>query len=68
MFEKLKELLSRIGEKHWNWKGGRAINGSEYIELLCRGHPRADKHGYVPEHILVLEKHIGRFLTKEVSA
>lgn len=37
-----------------------------YIKILSKNHPNAKK-GYVLEHRLVVEKHIGRYLTnKEV--
>jgi len=35
-----------------------------YVKVICKGHPRADKDGYVFEHILVMEKKLGRFLTR----
>lgn len=44
------------GEEHFNWRGGRTINAEGYVFILCRGHPRANKYGYVREHILVWEK------------
>lgn len=38
-----------------------------YILVLKRGHPSADRDGYVPEHRLVMENKIGRYLNpKEV--
>lgn len=49
-----------------SWKGGRSKNVHGYVRLLSHGHPRADRWGYVFEHILVMENHLGRFLsTKE---
>ena len=33
-----------------------------YIRRKVENHPFADKRGYVPEHRLVMEKHLGRFL------
>ena len=49
------------GESSPNWKGGRTeTNG--YIRRLAPGHPRASKSHYVLEHILVMEKTLGRFL------
>ena len=53
-----------IGDKHRCWKGGRRINSSGYILIYSRGHPKADANHYVREHILVMEKMIGRHLDK----
>ena len=48
-------------ESAYNWKGGRTeTNG--YIRALAPGHPRASKSHYVLEHILVMEKALGRSL------
>ena len=47
------------GERHGNWNGGRSIQQG-YIYILAPDHPRANGKGYVPEHILVLEKSLGR--------
>ncbi len=49
-----------IGEKNSNWKGGFRILGG-YREILRRNHPYA-VDGYVKEHRLVMEKHLGRLL------
>ena len=45
-----------------NWKGGKYKSGDGYILVLVRDHPFADKHRRVPEHRLVMEKHLGRYL------
>jgi len=60
--QKLSELAKlRIGEKSPNWKNGKTkING--YIQILSPNHPCKDGHGYVLEHRLIMEKHIGRVL------
>ena len=43
---------------HPKWKGGRVrVNG--YIRIMQPDHPRADKLGYLPEHILIAEKVFG---------
>lgn len=47
------------GNKHYNWKGGRYCDG-RYNYILNPNHLRAKKDGYVAEHMLVIEKKIGR--------
>lgn len=54
----------RFGDQSSNWRGGRiSVNGG-YIYIYSPDHPRATKHGYIFEHILVAEQKIGRFLEK----
>ena len=43
-------------------RGGRTVTPEGYVRVMCKGHPRAEKHGYVLEHILVMEKKLGRVL------
>ena len=44
------------------WKGGKTHDG-KYVLVRSAGHPRAKFNGkYVAEHVLVMEKHIGRYL------
>ena len=52
------------GNKHPCWKGGKTYDGSGYILIHSPNHPFAKKQGYVPEHRLVMEKHLGRYLEK----
>lgn len=60
-----KKRPSISQEHHYNWKGGRIVQEG-YRYLLCPKHPRAkSKKGYVAEHVLVMEKHLKRFLKKE---
>lgn len=57
---RLKAKL-REGTKAGHWKGGRMlIDGYWYI--LSNTHPNKTKMGYVCEHRLVMEKHLGRLL------
>lgn len=50
-----------IRDKHPRWNGGiRMANG--YITILMPEHPYCGKKGYVREHRLIMESHIGRIL------
>jgi len=51
-------------ELHYRWQGGRYISTSGYVVIYEPDHHRADKRGYVYEHIVVWEKHNGRKLRK----
>lgn len=51
----------QLGQKHFNWKNGTRICGG-YKQIIQKGHPRADDHGYVFLHILVMEKYLGRYI------
>lgn len=59
-----KKIPKISGKNNYNWKGGKIIQEG-YVYVLCRDHPRAkSKKGYVAEHVLVMEKHLGRLLKK----
>lgn len=45
-----------------NWQGGRHVNTEGYVLVYLPQHPGSDTSGYVKEHRLVMEKHLGRFL------
>jgi hypothetical protein len=54
---------NQYGPNNDSWKGGRIITDNGYIAIKTPSHPRAKNCGdYVYEHILVMEKHIGRKL------
>lgn len=53
------------GDKSSNWKGGQYMKADGYILILNPSHPRANYHGYVRRSHLVMEKHLGRYLTKK---
>ena len=59
-----KEKISKSvkGDKNPAWKGGRITRNGGYVYIYCPTHPYATKQGYVAEHRLVMEKHIGRVL------
>lgn len=63
---RLKQAVKR-GPESPKWKGGRTKHPHGYILVHRPGHPKANSGGYVFEHILVMEEHLGRFLNdKEV--
>lgn len=59
----------RVGPGHPNWKGGRVQDVDGYWLVWVADHPgvrarsgRAGTQGYVAEHRLVVEAHLGRYL------
>ena len=52
-------------DAHPNWKGGKTITTKGYIMIKNYKHPRGDKQNYIAEHILIMEKKLGRYLTPE---
>lgn len=46
------------------WKGGTTMDG-DYLMVKVPGHPFANSGGYVRKHRLVMEKKLGRYLTRE---
>lgn len=50
------------GENNPKWNDGKCTHWSGYILIASPGHPYAENRGYVREHRLVMEKHIGRYL------
>ena len=56
-------LNLRTGPNHPRWKGNRKIGGHGYILYYSPSHPFSSK-GYVLEHRLIMEKKLGRYLTK----
>jgi hypothetical protein len=65
---KKKKSESQIREKNWRWAGGKTLRpngGTVYCLVLMRGHPNADRRGYVYEHRIIMENYLGRFLKKQ---
>jgi len=50
------------GDKHPYWKGGKIQTDSGYYMIRATSHPNANAYGYVREHRLVMEQHLGRYL------
>lgn len=53
---------NRFGDKAPAWKGGRYISSDGRVIIFKPEHPYAHQ-GYVPEHRLIMEQIVGRFLT-----
>ena len=54
-------------EKSPSWKGGKNIDFYGYVHIFNPKHNFSDCNGYIREHRLVMEKHLGRYLNpKEV--
>ncbi len=53
---------NQIRENCPTYKGGRNKVKGGYIQILNPEHPNATKNGYVLEHRLIMEKHLGRYL------
>lgn len=60
-----KKRLNMLRENHPNWKGGRILHSGGYVQIRCPERPTVRHTGYVLEHRLVMEKHIGRYLRPE---
>lgn len=45
--------------------GHKKKRADGYISVYVPSHPNANKTGYVMEHILVMEKHIGRYIKND---
>lgn len=53
------------GENSRGWKGGRYLNYKGYVYVHAPDHPNSGPKGYVFEHRLVMEEHLGRLLTPQ---
>lgn len=64
--EVIEKLKGRSGEKNSTWKGGRQKMSGGYIIVYMPDHPFPSVFnrgkGYMLEHRLIMEKHLGRYL------
>lgn len=61
-----KNLWDKIpkGEQSRMWKGGRWQDKDGYIRVFIEKHPRLTTRRDIFEHILIVEKKLGRYLKK----
>lgn len=57
--EKINRSRANSGTNCKFWKGGKKKTKKGYVMILVKGHERADRYGYVMEHIIVFEQHTG---------
>ena len=55
------------GSSNGRWKGDRTRHKAGYVMAWAPGHPRAGKGQYVFEHILVMERLLGRHMVPQES-
>lgn len=60
----LSSYKGQSGKDNPTWKGGRTLKDNKYIYLRMTDHPNVLSNGYFAEHRHVMEKHLGRLLTK----
>lgn len=53
------------GIDHPNWIGGRQVTTQGYIEVKAKNHFNSHRRGFILEHRLIMEKHIGRRLLRD---
>jgi len=54
------------GKMNHCWRGGRTRDSDGYIQVPAPdGHPHTKSNGYIYEHRLVMEQHLGRILNPE---
>lgn len=66
--KKIKKVNQEVKEgkrKPGGYVNGRWIRQDGYVQVLRRAHPRANKYGYVFEHILIMEAFLGKYLERE---
>lgn len=58
-----RKCIYRHLRKKPTFKGGKSLDKSGYVRVSgMHDHPRANRHGQVLEHHLVMEKELGRYL------
>ena len=56
---------AQSGERNHQWQGGYTIDKRGYVLIHQPDHPAANSNGYVREHRLVMEEHVGLCLERD---
>lgn len=56
------QLFDQSGANNPSWRGGRMIDKDGYVLIHQPDHPYTNRHGYVREHRLAMERVLGRYL------
>lgn len=56
-----EKSIARSGSNGRNWRGGMKMSNG-YRLIFLPEHPKANRQGYVNEHVIVAEKALGKFL------
>ena len=55
--------IKHPGERTVNYyRGGRKLDSAGYMMIMNKEHPNTGVSGYIREHRVVMEKHLGRYL------
>jgi transcriptional regulator with XRE-family HTH domain/uncharacterized protein (DUF1330 family) len=57
--------VSNSGSDNPKWNGGKRYHSDGYIQVLVPNHPHSVGCGYVYEHRVIMEQHVGRFLERD---
>lgn len=55
------------GETHPRWNDGHYVGKHGYVYVQRADHPNANNDGYVLEHILIIEKAMGKYFPKKAQ-
>ena len=58
--DKRSKFCDSCSDRRRHWKGGKTTTANGYIYQYCPEHPNATCKGYVMQHRLVMEEHLGR--------
>lgn len=64
ILRRYKNYHGTRGDRNYFWSGGKVFDKDGYVLIKQNDHPFKNARGYVQEHRLVMERMIGRYITK----